>query len=161
MVDDEDYPMVSRVRWHLDGNGYARGILPESGRRVLMHRYVMSAPADASVDHRDGNRLNNCRSNLRIATRAQNALNRGAKAGRKVSLYKGVEWDWLEQKWRAVIAASGVRHRSPHFVFENDAARYYNMMAKHYHGKFARLNDVPVGLKGRRYPDDPLTLEFE
>lgn len=157
IVDDEDAELAARYRWRLDSGGYARATIA-GGRQILMHRLLLDAPSGMDVDHRDGNRLNNVRANLRLCSRARNTLNRSG-GGRTGSIYKGVEWDPREEKWRAAITLNGIRRRSAYFIYENDAARHYNAMARHYHGSYARLNDVPQG-KGRRSPDEGLMLDL-
>lgn len=142
VVDDADAPLVTRYRWHLHTEGYAEGAIP-TGRRgarsVLMHRLIMGVPIGVQVDHRDGNRLNNQRGNLRVCGNAQNAKNRRGVANR-TSRFKGVHFDQQTGKWRALImvnrrTVSCGRHRS-----EEDAARAYDEAAKRLHGEFARLN---------------------
>lgn len=54
---------------------YAITNLPKVRTTIQMHRWLISAPPNLDVDHRDGNGLNNQRSNLRLATRSQNLAN--------------------------------------------------------------------------------------
>ena len=72
---DEDISQLG-IEWKINKNGYAY-----SSTHGLMHRYVMGfrkgdGKSHRFVDHIDGDRLNNCRSNLRIATPKQNAKNK-------------------------------------------------------------------------------------
>lgn len=97
IVDSEDAALVSNSRWTLQGEGYAhrhRG----PGDWVLMHRLVMGEPAGLEVDHRDGDHLNNRRSNLRVATHRQNQENRRTHA-KNTSGYRGVSWSESRQRW--------------------------------------------------------------
>src|SRR5665213_3111116 len=78
LVDDADYEYLSQFKWQAHRRGgktyYAK---TDIGRRsVGMHQLVMDA-GDLEVDHRDGNGLDNRRSNLRLATHSQNQCNRG------------------------------------------------------------------------------------
>lgn len=75
LVDDEDHEVLSAHRWHaLRVKGsltvYARTTI--DGKTVYMHRLVLQPPAHLSVDHIDGNGLNNQRSNLEAVTHQQN-----------------------------------------------------------------------------------------
>ena len=78
IVDDEDYKRISQWKWSYRRNprshyGYAyRGM---NGHHISMHRLIMNAPDDLEVDHIDRNGLNNCRFNLRLATRSQQRAN--------------------------------------------------------------------------------------
>lgn len=47
----------------------------EGKRTVLMHREILNNP-ESSVDHVNGETLNNLRSNIRVATQAQQCINR-------------------------------------------------------------------------------------
>lgn len=78
-VDAADYEWLSQWKWHLF-NGYA--VRCERGKRILMHRAIMRAPAGKIVDHRDGNRGNNHRTNLRICTRQDNVYNTAKRSRR-------------------------------------------------------------------------------
>jgi hypothetical protein len=91
------------------------------------------------TDHRDGNRLNNQRSNLRACTHSQNGCNR-AKLRATASQYKGVRL--LEGKWAAEIRLDGKRAYLGRFLTEEDAAIEYNRAALKIHGEFARLNVI-------------------
>lgn len=86
LVDDVDYPWLSNMRWCSSSDGYATNYYTdEHGRRHRrgMHRIIMAhmlsgpIPRNLTVDHIDRNRLNNTRSNLRLATRTQNQANKG------------------------------------------------------------------------------------
>lgn len=91
MIDKVDELTVSRYRWNLDAGGYAR-----SGTRrvsILMHRLITAATPGFEVDHKDRDRLNNCRGNLRTCTRLQNAMNRiGKGEGRGVYRRHNGRW---------------------------------------------------------------------
>ncbi len=60
-------------------DGYPRIVLKSNGKVITLSKYIMHAGKGELVDHRDRNRLNNRRSNLRIATRRENMLNRKIK----------------------------------------------------------------------------------
>ncbi|MDR8091104.1 HNH endonuclease [Burkholderia gladioli] len=77
------------------------------GRKVqmLLHRVIWKLvtgddPGDALIDHRDCDGYNNRWSNLRLATKAQNSMNRD-KPATNSSGVKGV--GRFRKKWRATI----------------------------------------------------------
>jgi hypothetical protein len=72
------------------------------------------------VDHRDGDPLNNRRSNLRVVTSAQNAQNLAATL--RSSRYRGVDWHKPRKRWRARATVGGVVHHLGHFSSEEQAA---------------------------------------
>lgn len=141
-VDDGDAGLVAGFRWRLSG-GYA---VAWSGCRpnrvvVAMHRLVLSAPPRVEVDHRDRDKLNNRRSNLRLATTRQNHGNVGRQSN-NTSGYKGVCWV-PRRGWVANISDHGrLRHLGYHATAEA-AARAYDRAALDVFGEFASLNFNP------------------
>ena len=106
-----------------------------------MHRQLLGI-TDPNIkgEHKDGNGLNNQRSNLRTATHAQNCWNTSSKGGS--SRFKGVHW--TKWGWNAQIAANRIRYSLGHYEKEEDAAKAYNKKALELHGKFVRLNKIDV-----------------
>lgn len=141
-VDDADAASVQVMRWFAfrpskaNRSMYARASL--NGRVVLMHRLLTGVSGRHQlVDHRDGNGLNNLRSNLRIATQTQNQGNRSPKRGRRFKCVSFVKW---LGKWRAYIVDHGRLRHIGCFATEEDAARAYDREAVRVFGEFARLN---------------------
>lgn len=147
VIDEEDLDIVRHISWcpKKDREGwYARGVIPETKRRVYMHRLILGiTDPNTEVDHRDGNGLNNQRANLRQATRTQNARNKG-KHKVKQSRFKGCYQrnDRRNRLWRSTICVNGKSKQLGYFTTEEEAARAYNEAAKQYFGEFARLNPV-------------------
>lgn len=153
LISDEDYERVSQSKWCLDNNGYAVGkrrVLGEDGKprskKVLLHRFIMSAPKGFDVDHINHVLLDNRRENLRIATRSQNTANGYVQQGK--SQFKGVHGYKYANKWRVEICANGIRTHLGVFACETDAALAYNAAAFAAWGEFAYLNPVPDADKG-------------
>ncbi|MBD0381217.1 HNH endonuclease [Paenibacillus sedimenti] len=145
LVDDEDYEQLSQHRWNKSQYGYAYRLGDRSkGERwkVLMHREIMKAPAGSMIDHINGNRLDNRKSNLRFATRAQNATNCSGRGGE--SGYKGVFINKSSQlpSYRALIRSNKKSIHIGCFNSKEAAAQAYNHAAVKYHGEFARLNKI-------------------
>ena len=147
LVDDEDYESLSQYKWgQLKSYGvtYARRGARINGKRatILMHRVIMNASEGQEVDHKDGNGLNNQKSNLRLATVGENRNNRGIKSNNTTG-YKGVRPS-SNGGWKAKITCEGKTYHLGTHDTPEDAARAYNEAAIEHHGEFANLNDVPV-----------------
>ena len=149
MVDDEDYDWLNQWKWSAQrgyNTFYAGAWTPMKKwvrRRLQMHRLIVDAPEGLMVDHKDGNGLNNQRSNLRICTHSQNARNQAGNRNRMYSRYKGVTWHKGAHKWQAAIRGDNkMDYYLGCFIDEQDAAIAYNTAATRLHGEFARLNNV-------------------
>ena len=136
-VDAADYDWLRQWEWHTYEGGYAARC--ENGKRIFMHRQIMQAPKGAVVDHSDGNRANNCRSNLRVCTREENMRNIRKHSGSS-SRFKGVGWMRQSRKWYARIWYMGKRIRLGYFTDEAAAARAYDRKAVELFGPYARVN---------------------
>jgi hypothetical protein len=127
LVDDGDYESLAQYRWFLSTHGYAyrNGSRRDPGgkKHIEMHRMLVGLKRGdkRKVDHEDRIRLNNQRSNLRIATAAQNQHNRSGWG--KTSKYRGVWWFPNYQKWRAEVRLNYKKHFLGYFEREEDAAR--------------------------------------
>lgn len=148
LVDEEDYPQVSRFRWRAVRSRRSRSWYAVRGHawrggQVWMHRQIMAAPDHLRVDHRDGDGLRNLRENLRLATPRQNQQNRRRLQAEKTSRFLGVSKRSDCDRWRAQITAGDPVPRKLHlgsFASEEDAARARDAAAKLYFGDFASLN---------------------
>jgi hypothetical protein len=111
------------------------------GRHVYMHRYIlgMGIGDRRTVDHINGDPLDNRRSNLRICTRHENMANRGPGI-RNNSGFKGVYLNQIKTRWNAEIRAKGGHKHIGCFATAEEAARAYDTAARAIHGEFAYLN---------------------
>lgn len=102
LCDLNDWENAKEICWFKENTGYARGEL--NGQAMLFHDYIfdINASPNIEIDHIDGNRLDNRRSNLRICTRSKNALNKGLMRN-NTSGVTGVSWHKQHQKWYAYI----------------------------------------------------------
>lgn len=141
MVDDSDFEKLSLIQWYLSG-GYA--VTRFGGWKLSLplyiHKLVMGVAYTKGVivDHIDRNKLNNQKSNLRLADRHQNGYNRQSARGSS-SKYLGVMKRY-NGVWQAVITTKSESKSIGTFKSEVEAAMCYDMMAKLLHGEFASLN---------------------
>lgn len=144
MVDDADFGAVSQFKWHAQkaGRGFTavRSVRKPDGKWTLQSLHNFLLPGVPRVDHRDGNRLNDQRGNLRPATRRQNGQGFRRKALGTTSKFRGVNWCRRELKWLARIRIDGRLKFLGYFNSEEDAARVYDAAARKYFGEFASPN---------------------
>lgn len=115
-------------------------------KSFYLHRLIAERIAERpltskdTVDHINGDTLDNRRENLRLVTPSQNTMNRG-KPNTNTSGYKGVSKS-APNTWRAYISFDKKRIHLGSFKTKEDAARAYNQAVPKYHGEFGRLNEI-------------------
>lgn len=108
----------------------------------------MSVDSDITIDHINGDGLDNRKSNLRLASQACNTQNK--RVTKNKHGYKGVSFigycqnkgkRWPRKKpWTANITAFGKNYRLGYYETPEEAADAYDAAAKEYHGQFAATN---------------------
>ena len=123
---------------------------------VYLHNEVwermieQAVPKDFLIDHRNQDKLDNRRSNLRLATRNDNERNkqkRRTSFGRQpTSRYKGVVkvkgkgGKDKKKPWRAIVTLEKRQISLGYHVTEREAAEAYNRAADYLFAEFACLN---------------------
>lgn len=149
LVDDEDYEYLSQYTWFLTkgytNNLYAKraiGYGRKSKKHLPMHRELLGlTDRSVFVDHKDGNGLNNQRSNIRIATPSQNAQNRKITS-RNNTGFIGVRRSKSSRykPYAAALRSNGRDIFGGYFSNPIEAANKYNELAIKYNGEYASLN---------------------
>lgn len=153
LVSPEDFDELNQYKWYASksrGRFYAlRKLKRVPGKRPseFMHRRILNPAPGEHCDHINGDGLDNRRSNLRIANRSQNQMNRGMQKN-NTSGFKGVTSSG--NRWCAYIRCGGVSRNLGMFDSPEEAARAYDRRALELHGEFAKLNfEVKGGASGR------------
>lgn len=152
---------LANLRWYTISGTYTKYAIRNSSKllgpqkRIKMHRVILerilgrALVKGETVDHINRDGLDNRRSNLRLATKSQNAQNT-PEYSRNTSGYKGVSWAKDKKMWVAQIRAQKKTYRLGYFIDIDDAARAYNEAALKYHGEFAYQNDVSLPAQARQ-----------
>lgn len=135
-VDAADFEWLSQWTWSMRG-GYA--VRMQKRTPVYMHRAIMKPPKGMIVDHKNRNKLDNTRDNLRNATHRQNAGNRSKKRG-TYSRFAGVGYNKEYGKCFAQVYYNGERFFLGYHGDESEAARAHDYKAVELLGEFARVN---------------------
>lgn len=141
--DLEDYDKIKGHTWSLNSKGYLSTKTFKNGQQkgYLMHRVIMDAPDNMIVDHINGTSsiLDNRKSNLRLATQAENCMNSDKPKTNKSGV-KGVSWCKNSKKWSATI---GYNHKTislgKYELFE-DAVNARIEAEKKYYGEYSIYN---------------------
>lgn len=158
IVDDADFDWLSKWSWHVIKQVFKNRTMyyavrgsKELGKRgkkipVRMHRVIMSSPEERTVDHKNGNTLDNRRNNLRVCTRSENLRNSKKNKILAKSKYKGVICytnKYKDSRYHGISARIYVNGKTIHlgiFKTEKIAAKAYDQAALKYFGEFACLN---------------------
>jgi hypothetical protein len=143
VIDAADAHLVAERAWQakesLARDGHVMTVYATSGMETLrLHRAIIQAKPEETVDHIDGNGLNNRRSNLRICTKSENAQNRRTRRN-TVSGVKGVVWHKRIKKWQASIMVGGKGVHLGYFQTVEAAAAAYAKASAERHKQFGRL----------------------
>lgn len=159
IVDDEDYEELIKYDWSCSKNGYAQRRFEKEKDKFStypMHRQILGLTfGDKScVDHINGNKLDNRKSNLRICSRTQNNHNIGLSKRNKSGV-KGVSRHCDKYKlkngttvvkecWHAKICVNRENIELGFFPYTDEGLEQakiaYNNAAKKYYGSFAYIN---------------------
>jgi hypothetical protein len=146
-IDDEDYPLVCGFTWREQaGNGYIRTSCNKINHRptiqVYLHRLIVGKICPYFVvDHIDGNKKNNKKSNLRVCHQRDNTRNQTTARKNNTSGFKGV----TEHRRGLWISRIMVNRRNLYlgiFKTKESAALAYNNAAIKHYKEFAKLNEV-------------------
>jgi len=141
-VDDEDFKFYSNFKWYLSKDGYViHGSKNEYFKSYeKMHRSLVGAKKSEITDHKDRNKLNNTKDNLRIVTSSQNRHN-GVKSTNTINNYKGVYYKKSSNLWQSRCRMNGNDYYLGLFSSEIAAAYAYNVKAASI-SKYCLLNNL-------------------
>jgi len=144
LVDDADFEKVRGHTWcahKIERCFYAAtNIRKPDGTGTMIHMHCLLLPGSKRVDHKNGDGLDNQRKNLRAASNAENCRAFKRKQANTSSIYRGVRWHTLRQKWTAQLFTNKKQWHLGYFKKEQDAARAYDAAAKQFFGEFASPN---------------------
>ena len=133
IINLSDVEKASKRKWRLS-NGYAVSTI--NGTTIRLNRFLLDVTDDLIiVDHKNLNRLDNTRENLRICTQTQNCQN-VAITKRNSSGIKGVSLDAHTGKWRATIHVNGKQKSLGRFINKINAIRVRKEAEIKYFGEF-------------------------
>jgi len=134
IIDAEDYDKVKDVKWHKEsGRGY-----PSSWKKGFLHHVIWGKKVQ--LDHKDRDKMNARRNNLRLASNIQNAQNKGIQKNNK-SGYIGIGYTkTCYKKWYAQIYYDGKNRMVGRFHTKEEAAKAYDKKCFELRGEFAVLN---------------------
>lgn len=105
------------------------------GREIWEHHYG-PIPADKELEHIDGNPLRNCKSNMRLATRGENARNVKCHKDTASGLKGAYRGHCKSKPWRSAIMADGQNVTLGNFKTADEAHQAYCKASAELHGEY-------------------------
>ena len=143
IFDADDYEKVSKYHWYEETNGYIRSSSKKKENRFHLHRLIMGFPDDINIDHINHDTFDNRKSNLRIATTSQNAMNR-VIASNNTSGVTGVVWLKNEKKWKAEIKVDDKTIYLGAYKKFKDAVCVRKEAEEKYFGEYSYYNSMKI-----------------
>lgn len=153
IVDDEDYPYLSRFKWIVDSNNNVFLDFFDYGTKYPVHiqmwKFIIGREVGKKMVYKNKNSLDNSKENLSLESISSANAYAGKrkkynKRGKPTSKYKGVCFVKKKQgkkHWRMCITKNGNDYVKQ-FYTEKEAALEYNKKAKELYGEFAYQNKI-------------------
>ena len=142
LIDDTDFDWLSLFKWQAcmakTGVWYAQRTVQKNlvARSIIMHREIAGASRGQLVDHRNGDGLDNRRTNIRLCNRFQNGQNRFGPLGNTESGIRGV-YRGSRNRWRGIIHAFGKPLNVGYFATKEAAMAAVESKRRELYGEFA------------------------
>jgi len=134
LVDDD--VKLDGYSFCLDTNGYVMFSSCKDGLNTkYLHRWLMGFPEGSDIDHKNNDKLDNRRCNLRLCSKQQNQFNT-KKRSDNTSGYKGVSFHTQNNNYVAKISINGKSKHIGCFTTAQEAHEAYCEKAKELHGEF-------------------------
>ena len=152
IVDDEDYPYLSRFKWQTEFSDKAEGYyaftnIPryhkKSGQvKLPMVNLLIKSEQGLLIYHKNKNTTDNRKENL-ILLAPSVFQQRGRKFKRPTtSKHKGVCYKHKSKRWEAYITKKPNSYYLGGFKSEKEAAKAYNEKALELYGEYAYQNKL-------------------
>lgn len=136
-IDLEDVEKIKDLRWY-----HCEGHCPKHVTKIksiILSRYILGITNnDTLVDHKDGDWLNNRKSNLRIANKSTNAMNSKRRIDNN-SGTRGISWSKEKKKWHVYITLNKKRKFIGYFSNRNEAINQRIKYENKLFGEFRRI----------------------
>lgn len=138
LFDLDDLPIIESRSWYVDKDGYLTSSYYYLGmlRIIRFHRIVAHPQPGQCVDHKNKNRADNRKQNLRCCSALENNWNKSLYAT-NTSGVTGVSFDKQRKRWVASITHNGKRIFIGRFHDKEDAVAARLNAEVHLFGEFS------------------------
>lgn len=102
-IDLEDIDIISKHKWYLNSSGYFISKIED--KTITLHKFLIGnklTEIHNTIDHKDRNKLNNMRNNLRVVSINENSYNRSLYNNNTSNII-GVGFDKYHKKYTAIL----------------------------------------------------------
>ena len=117
LIDIEDIDKIKNSKWCKDKNNYVK-----NSNQEYLHRVIMEE-SNLFIDHINGNKLDNRKSNLRVCCNADNLKNRVKLPSNNTSGILGVRYREDRNKWYAEIQYNKQKINLGSYTEKDDAIK--------------------------------------
>lgn len=150
IIDAEDLEEIGIHQWVFAERGASRNATEDERKsmgisRIWMHRQIMRHPRGLQVDHANGDRTDNSRDNLRVASQNQNVFNTLSSVANPLEMRGVVKIpNSKKRSWYAAIQFQGKKEYLGSFSSPKEASDAYNKRGRELHGEFFVLDRPPL-----------------
>lgn len=141
LFDKEDYDLIKDYCWRVDSYGYVvtsikNELTGKYDKIIKLHQLLMPCSCEYIIDHRNGNKLDNQKHNLRVCYQSDNTKNHDTYKTSTTGI-SGVTWDKENQNWRVRI---GKNTNIGSFANFDDAVKARKEAEDKYFGEYSYDN---------------------
>lgn len=100
--DLEEYDKIKKYCWHIRNDGYIATNI--NGKCVKLHQFLLGKEKGKVIDHKNGDKKDNRKQNLRHVTQGINIMNRES-----TKLFRGCSWNKRDKRYYVTISKDGKR----------------------------------------------------
>jgi hypothetical protein len=134
MPNSNSYYVVCTIYLGMDSNGKSRSTT------LSLHNFIMNCPSGKNADHISVDKLDNRKSNLRIAEDNENDRNRKGKNKNNTSNHRNVSLNKRTNQWMVQLQDKNGKNRCwKRFPYEQleEAAKYAEFKRQELYGEYA------------------------
>lgn len=146
IIDKDDFNLIDSFSNKITINSSGYAVMKYFGKDLFLHRIILGLPVDFNNntkeigEHKDGNRLNNRKNNLRICIKENNAKN-CALYKNNTSGVKGVSWLPRLNKYQVSINVNKKNIYLGVYSDINEATKIRKEAEEKYFGEFKRADE--------------------
>ena len=138
--DLEDYDLIKDYCWRIDNKGYViANIISNNNQTIALHKLLF--PLSIYVDHKNHQRCDNRKINLRVVTPSQNCMNKIIRSD-NTSGITGVSWNCKNNKWLAKITIDYKTIYLGYYGNFEDAVKARKEAEEKYFGEYSYDNSM-------------------